>query len=102
MLQILARVAVGPLRPDLHRPWLFGTATKTRAVDPLPAASVHAMSMLYVRPSPDPARSARSRSRCASITSQSGAVSPSPVPLTGSLLVTSSEQIGAASTASLT
>lgn len=54
----------------------------------LPAASAHCTARVYTRPGPLPARSARSLTLNGPVICQSGAVSPSPNPLTGSELLT--------------
>src|SRR5262249_17785519 len=64
----------------------FGTRTVVARVVVLPEASAHVTAIVYTRPLPVPTRSARSCRWRASLTSQSGAVSPGPVPSTGSLL----------------
>ena len=54
----------------------------------LPDASVHSTVIVYTRALPVPERSARRFRVSSPVTSQSGAVSPSPNPSTGSLLLT--------------
>jgi hypothetical protein len=49
-------------------------------------ASLHLTVIVYTRPAPLPDRSARNQKFNARLIAQSGAVSPSPVPSTGSLL----------------
>src|SRR6187399_1539103 len=67
---------------------LWVTLTSTEEVEVLPPASVAVIVIVYTLPSPDPDRSARSLTFWLLITSQSGAASPSPVPLIGSSLLT--------------
>src|SRR5215213_3480561 len=74
----IAAVIVHPLCTD--------TVITSRVV--LPALSVAVTAIVYTRPRLFPARSALRRRWCKSTICQSGAVSPSPVPFTGSLLVT--------------
>lgn len=57
-------------------------------VELFPEASVQPTVTVYTRPLPLPARSALRFSVRFPVICQSGAVSPSPVPLTGSLLLT--------------
>src|SRR5262249_53340475 len=69
--------------------WLVrGTRTVTAEIDSFPDGSVHATVIVYTRPVPLPDRSARRFTVRSPVITQSGLVSPSPSPSTGSLLVT--------------
>lgn len=68
--------------------WSCGTITVAAFVDLFPETSVHLTVTVYSRPSPVPERSALRFTVRLPVIAQSGVVSPSPKPLTGSLLVT--------------
>src|SRR5688500_3645320 len=76
--------------------WLFETFTVAVLVAEFPDPSVAVAVIVYTRPLPLPFRSARTHTSVpvtVGRTFQSGAVSPSPVPFTGSLLVTATASV---------